>query len=251
MGVFFCFRSVSSEEHPQVQPVLHSPLHSPVNIHFEIPNTTSLNYNTSPPPARDYTDAGGSRTTSPRSINVIRRPSDVSNPRTRVTKIYLPQRAGTSSIYGVFFYNINTSIFIGPCIKFLFSFFLSDSMYSSTTANSERPVRINVLQRSNATSHASSSSQPSTRKSSVKRYPAPTPPSPRDPTKVVLSGKGLKHAHLDRPAVFGIDGRNAGPGRCCIQCVSIKLNFRIPGHDLLVCFLSVLFLFMVESCIDN
>lgn len=135
---------------------------------------------------------------------------------------------------GYFFYNINTSIFIGPCIKFLFSFFLSDSMYSSTTANSERPVRINVLQRSNATSHASSSSQPSTRKSSVKRYPAPTPPSPRDPTKVVLSGKGLKHAHLDRPAVFGIDGRNAGPGRCCIQCVSIKLNFRIPGHDLLV-----------------
>lgn len=187
-------RSVSSEEHPQVQPVLHSPLHSPVNIHFEIPNTTSLNYNTSPPPARDYTDAGGSRTTSPRSINVIRRPSDVSNPRTRVTKIYLPQRA--------------------------------DSMYSSTTANSERPVRINVLQRSNATSHASSSSQPSTRKSSVKRYPAPTPPSPRDPTKVVLSGKGLKHAHLDRPAVFGIDGRNAGPGEPGVRLTGI--NKEIP-----------------------
>lgn len=98
-GFFFRFRSVSSEEHPRVQPVLHSPLHSPVNIHFEIPKTTSLNLNTSPPPARDYTDAGGSRTTSPRSINVIRRPSDVSNPRTRVTKIYLPQRAGTFSIF--------------------------------------------------------------------------------------------------------------------------------------------------------
>lgn len=104
-------------------------------------------------------------------------------------------------------------------------------MYSSTTGNSERPVRINVLQRSNTTSHSSSSSQPSTRKSSVKLYPAPTPPSPRDPTKVVLSGKGLKHAHLDRPAVFGIDGRNAGPGRCCIQCISIELNIIMAGHD--------------------
>lgn len=104
-------------------------------------------------------------------------------------------------------------------------------MYSSTTGNSERPVRINVLQRSNTTSHSSSSSQPLTRKSSVKLYPAPTPPSPRDPTKVVLSGKGLKHAHLDRPAVFGIDGRNAGPGRCCIQCISIELNIIMAGHD--------------------
>lgn len=103
---FFRFRSVSSEEHPRVQPILHSPLHSPVNIHFEIPKTTSLNLNTSPPPTRDYTDAGGSRTTSPRSINVIRRPSDVSNPRTRVTKIYLPQRAGTFSIYFIFFGNL-------------------------------------------------------------------------------------------------------------------------------------------------
>lgn len=135
-------------------------------------------------------------------------------------------------------------VFLSDFFKTLFSFFLSDSMYSSTTGNSERPVRINISQRSNTTSHASTSSQPSTRKSSVKLYPAPTPPSPRDPTKVVLNGKGLKHAHLDRPAVFGIDGRNAGPGLCCIQCVPIRLNIRISGH-LRICLLSVLFSFMI------
>ena len=33
-----------------------------------------------------------------------------------------------------------------------------------------------------------------------------------DSPKVVLKGKGLKEAEVNRPAVFHIDGRNAGPG---------------------------------------
>jgi hypothetical protein len=30
---------------------------------------------------------------------------------------------------------------------------------------------------------------------------------------VVLRGKGLKEAELDKPATFTIDGRQAGPGK--------------------------------------
>jgi hypothetical protein len=54
--------------------------------------------------------------------------------------------------------------------------------------------------------------------------PAPTSPT-GDPAKVVLSGKGLKHAHLDKPAVFGIDGRNAGPG-LYFQSNKLKVFFQ-------------------------
>jgi len=39
-------------------------------------------------------------------------------------------------------------------------------------------------------------------------YAAAPGPSP----KVVLRGKGLREAELDRPAYFTIDGREAGPG---------------------------------------
>ncbi|XP_062597927.1 filamin-C-like [Saccostrea cucullata] len=182
-------RSISSDEQPRVQPTqLHSPLHSPVNILFELPKGAVMNSNTYPLPAPDYPD-NTSRNTSPRSINVIRRPSDTGYPKTRVSKMYLPQRA--------------------------------ESMYSST--NSDLPVRVNVVRRSNTTSQGSS--LPSTRRSSVKGYPAPTPPT-KDPSKVVLSGKGLKHAHLDKPAVFTIDGRNAGEGEPEVRITGV--NKEIP-----------------------
>ena len=94
-------RSLSSDDQPRNEPThLHSPLHSPVNIVFEAPRSSASNTHTSPPlPPYDNTDNGPLHPTSPprpRVINVIRRPSENSNPRGRVTKIYLPQRAGNS-----------------------------------------------------------------------------------------------------------------------------------------------------------
>ncbi|XP_022288939.2 filamin-A-like [Crassostrea virginica] len=187
-------RSLSSDDQPRNEPThLHSPLHSPVNIVFEAPRSSASNTHTSPPPpSYDSTDNDPLRA-KPRVINVIRRPSENSNPRGRVTKIYLPQRA--------------------------------ESFYSTTTGNSEPPVKVNVLRRSNTASPGSGSSLPSTRKSSVKHYPAPVPPS-RDPSKVVLSGKGLKNAHLLKPAVFSIDGRNAGPGEPGVKLTGV--NKEVP-----------------------
>lgn len=35
---------------------------------------------------------------------------------------------------------------------------------------------------------------------------------PGNSPKVILRGKGLKEAELDRPSTFTIDGRDAGPG---------------------------------------
>ena len=91
-------RSLSSDDQPRNEPThLHSPLHSPVNIVFEAPRSSASNTHTSPPPpSYDSTDNDPLRA-KPRVINVIRRPSENSNPRGRVTKIYLPQRAGNSS----------------------------------------------------------------------------------------------------------------------------------------------------------
>lgn len=35
----------------------------------------------------------------------------------------------------------------------------------------------------------------------------------KESPKVILKGKGLKEAEVNKPAVFSIDGRNAGPGK--------------------------------------
>ena len=66
-----------------------------------------------------------------------------------------------------------------------------------------------------------SSSPPSTSPSYLYTQPQHTQPQhrpqerPKSPSaKVVLKGRGLKQAELNKPAVFHVDGRNAGPGEC-------------------------------------
>ena len=57
-----------------------------------------------------------------------------------------------------------------------------------------------------------SSSPPSVSPNSFYTLPMPKKATVQESPKVVLKGKGLKEAEVDKPAVFHIDGRNAGPG---------------------------------------
>ena len=65
-------------------------------------------------------------------------------------------------------------------------------------------------------SYFQSSSPPSVAPNSYYTLPAPKkkpePTQQGDSPKVILKGKGLKEAEVNKPAVFHIDGRNAGPG---------------------------------------
>ncbi|KAK3096080.1 hypothetical protein FSP39_022879 [Pinctada imbricata] len=82
----------------------------------------------------------------------------------------------------------------------------TDSQRSSTTSPSDTdkqhsPHRITIVP---AQSPGSGPRSPSSNR--------PNSMEP-DPTKVILSGKGLKEAFLDRPATFKVDGKHAEPGR--------------------------------------
>ena len=48
--------------------------------------------------------------------------------------------------------------------------------------------------------------------------------SDKESPKVVLKGKGLKEAEVNKPAVFQIDGRNAGPGKSFALLLSDYFN---------------------------
>lgn len=60
--------------------------------------------------------------------------------------------------------------------------------------------------------------------------------------KVVLRGKGLKSAELDKPATFSIDGRQAGNGKnymClfifCYVCIFLYFLILLPYGMIMWC----------------
>ncbi|XP_060565823.1 filamin-A-like isoform X3 [Ruditapes philippinarum] len=68
-----------------------------------------------------------------------------------------------------------------------------------------------------------SSSPPSVSPSYIYAKPQKSPPDNKGPNpKVVLRGKGLKEAELDKPATFTIDGRQAGPGKCEVRLENVS-----------------------------
>ncbi|XP_076435753.1 filamin-A-like [Babylonia areolata] len=62
-----------------------------------------------------------------------------------------------------------------------------------------------------------------------KEHVQPTTKSPRSrsPVKVILSGRGLKEADVDQPAVFHVDGTQAVPGRPTAHLESDKTNIPV------------------------
>ncbi|XP_076453914.1 filamin-A-like [Babylonia areolata] len=75
------------------------------------------------------------------------------------------------------------------------------------------------------------SSQPSLADSQVEPMrvlPVAAPRPGKTPDKVVLSGKGLKEAEVDKPAHFTVDGTQATPGKPTAALEGVKTN--VPVH---------------------
>lgn len=99
-------------------------------------------------------------------------------------------------------------------------------MYSTPTTSNTEPERFVYYQQprvyttyvATSPSVSSRSSRSPSRSPSYKIYdgrslsPKSNEHSPKDSPKVILSGKGLKQAFVNKPAHFDIDGRQAGPG---------------------------------------
>ncbi|KAL3847015.1 hypothetical protein ACJMK2_017952, partial [Sinanodonta woodiana] len=103
------------------------------------------------------------------------------------------------------------------------------SVYSYTNSNPDPENTIVRLQRTSPTERfetSPTSSLPPSRGSSYKYVPPlqNSPPiSQNGPSpKVILKGKGLREATVNKPAIFHIDGRNAGPGAPEADCRSLK-----------------------------
>ncbi|XP_052103817.1 filamin-C-like isoform X2 [Mytilus californianus] len=132
-------------------------------------------------------------------ITVIRKVSDVSSRST--PRVLVPRRTG--------------------------------SLHSTATTNTDpervvyRTPRIYTTYVANSPSRSSSSPSPSYK---IVDGPALShrsyEHSPIDPSKVILSGKGLKEAFANKEATFNIDGRNAGPGEPATKMFSPK--YEIP-----------------------
>ncbi|XP_076095908.1 filamin-A-like isoform X2 [Mytilus galloprovincialis] len=137
-------------------------------------------------------------------ITVVRKVSDVSSRAT--SRVLVPRRAG--------------------------------SLHSTATTNTDpervvyRTPHIYTTYMANSPSRSSGSSRSPSRSPSYKIVDGPAlshrsyEHSPIDSSKVILSGKGLKQAFVNKEATFNIDGRNAGPGEPSTKMFSPK--YEIP-----------------------
>ncbi|KAL5004346.1 hypothetical protein ScPMuIL_017802 [Solemya velum] len=100
----------------------------------------------------------------------------------------------------------------------------SPSSVSRSTVTSQ-PPRIRVAGWKPAHGRWDMKSQPQHRIRPTDNGPSP---------KVVLSGKGLKEAHVNKPATFKVDGRKAGPGDLDVHMGSVRTDVPVKvepiGH---------------------